>query len=734
MHRLLSLQFHLLTFTLALAALASQAKAVDFNRDVRPILSDKCYVCHGPDAEARQAGLRFDTEEGALDAIVAGDPDDSDLVFRIESDDEDTVMPPPDSHLVLSDKEKATLRRWISQGAKWEGHWAFEPILRPGEPGVGVNPIDAFVISGLDAKAITPAQPSDRATWLRRVTQDLIGLPPSIAEIDAFLIDQSPVACEKVVDRLLASDDYAERMATIWLDNARYADSNGFQFDNQRTMWPWRDWVIQAFQQNMPYDQFVTEQLAGDLLENPTQQQLIATGFNRNHGYSVEGGITDEEYRVTYANDKTSTAGTLFLGLTMDCTRCHDHKYDPLDMDDYYSLYAFFNTSAESGAPGEPGRDQMAAAPFIEHGFSEDNSSKPVLAMVMKEEPRTTYILKQGLFDQPGEEVSPRTPKVLPSFDGYLPNRLGLARWLCSDDNPLFARVTVNRLWQQFFGIGLVKTSDNFGLQGELPSHPQLLDWLAAEFRDSGWDLQTVIRHIVLSATYRQSSNFRTSIDDPENRLLARGPSFRLPAELIRDQALFASGLLTGKIGGPSVMPYQPPGVWEDLNAPPSHVETYTQSDGSDLYRKSLYTYWRRAAPHPAMATFDSPSRNVCTVQRMATNTPLQALVTLHDPTYIEAARAMGEANAGMSQEAGLAIAQGFREILSRQPRDVELRLLEDLYQDRLDFYRHNPDAAERLLSVGHRVVKRGIDKPHVAALTDVYHTVFNLSETLSRK
>ncbi|MCP4784670.1 MAG: DUF1553 domain-containing protein [Fuerstiella sp.] len=717
------------------------SEPLNFVLDIRPILSDKCFACHGPDKESREANLRFDTQEGATvdlgghRAIVAGKPDESEFISRIESGDEDERMPPTGSNLKLTDEEKSKLRRWIAEGAKWEGHWAFQAIVRPAPPAVpsskrwARNEIDAFVLAGLKKKAAEPSKEADRATWLRRVTQDLTGLPPTLAEIDAFTADSSASAYEKVVNRLLDSVDYAERMTAIWLDSARYADSNGFQFDNERTMWPWRDWVIAAFRKNMPYDQFVTEQLAGDLLETPSHDQLIATGFNRNHGYSIEGGIIDEEYRVMYANDKTTTFGTLFLGLTLECARCHDHKYDPLTMADYYSLYAFFNSSAERGAPGEDGRKQKAAAPFLEHQPAEDGV-KPVLAMIMKDQPRETRILMQGLFDQLGDKVVPRAPEVLPSFKGHAANRLGLARWLTSPDNPLFARVAVNRLWQQFFGIGLVKTLDNLGLQGELPSHPRLLDWLASEFHESDWDLQHLIRKVVLSSTYRQSSRFRSGVEDPENRLLARGPTFRLPAELIRDQALAASGLLTRKVGGASVFPYQPDGVWDDLNASTSHAETYVQSTGDDLYRKSLYTYWRRAVPHPAMAAFDAPSRDVCTVQRVATNTPLQALVTLHGPTYLEAARVLAEAALSESEP----IRYVFRRVLSRQPNNRELHLLAALHQERLEHYRMNPEADERLLRVGQRPPNAALDKIQVAGLADVCHTILNLGESLTRK
>lgn len=722
---------------------ASSVEAVSYNRDIRPIFSDTCFRCHGPDESSREENLRFDLpesafaeREGGYFAIVPGDPEASEAWLLINDEDPEYRMPPLKSHLKLTEEQKELIGRWIEEGAKYERHWAFQAPQMPPLPTVEnqswpITDVDRFVLADLESKNIEPAPEAETSAWLRRVTQDLTGLPPTLAEIDAFTADDSPDAEKRVVDRLLNSIDYAERMTAIWLDNARYADSNGFQFDNARSMWPWRDWVIQAFRANMPYDQFITEQLAGDLLEDPTRQQLIATGFNRNHPHSIEGGIIDEEYRVMYANDKTTTAGTLFLGLTMECTRCHDHKYDPLTMTDYYSLFAFFNTSAEFGAPGEEGFKHKAKAtpPFITYGLGGSETEK-TLIMIMEDTVRQSYVLEQGLFDQPGEKVEARTPAVLPEFDGYSDNRLGLARWLTSSDNPLFARVAINRLWQQFFGIGLVDTPDNFGMQGTLPSHPLLLDWLAVEFRENDWDLHHLIRAIVLSATYRQSSDFRPDRDDPDNRLLARGPTFRLPAEMIRDQALMVGDLMTRHVGGPSAMPYQPEGVWEDMNAPDSHAEIYEQESGPGLYRKSLYTYWRRAALHPAMAVFDAPNRDVCSVERESTNTPLQALVTLHGPTYIEASRRLAENSLGEADPIG----HVFHAILSRQPDDEERQLLRNLHQLRLARYAEDPAAAARLMAVGASLADPKLDVGQVAALADVCHAVLNLSETITRK
>lgn len=637
-------------------------------------------------------------------------------------------MPPAEVKNPLTEEEKALLERWIEEGAKYEAHWSFTAIVKPEPPvnlsdGWSHNNVDRFVYARLADEGIKPSPEAGRMVWLRRVTQDLTGLPPTVEAIDAFVADKSPDAYEKVVDGLLASDHYAERMTNIWLDNARYADSNGFQFDNRRSTWPWRDWVIKAYQQNMPFDQFVTEQLAGDLLPGSTEDQKIATGFNRNHGFTIEGGVIDEEYRVTYINDRTTTMGTLFMGLTLECSRCHDHKYDPILIDEYYELFAFFNTSADGGI----GAKNKPIGPLIERDGGK--------VMVMQQKRRETRVLLGGQFDQLGEVVQPDVPDVLPAFGDRPRNRLGLAQWLVADENPLMARVTVNRIWQEFFGIGLFKTSDNVGLQAEMPSHPLLLDYLAADFRDNGWDLHRLIKSIVLSATYRQDATHRPELEDPENRLLARGPSFRLPAEMIRDQALFASGLLTQKVGGPSVFPYQPDGIWEDLAAPKSHVEIYKQSTGEDLYRKSLYTYWRRSAMHPAMAVFDAPNREVCSVKREVTNTPLQALAMLHDPTYIEASRKLAELaiNAEPNDQASQ-IKLMMKRVLSREPDPNELALLTRLYEERARTYRGDQGAAEKLLTVGASPADPSLKPEKVAALADVALTIFNLSEAVTRK
>jgi hypothetical protein len=1013
------------------------AAAVDFSRDILPILSDKCYHCHGPDAKARKANLRFDTKEGAFrlrkgkSVIVPGNSAASELVRRITAD-EDERMPPPESNRTLTAKQIDLLKKWVQEGAKWGRHWAFEPPRRPPLPCTrrkdwARTDLDAFILARLEEEGLQPSPETPRSTWLRRVTLDLTGLPPTLAEIDAFLADKSGNAYEKVVDRLLSSPRYGERMASQWLDLARYADTHGYQMDRYRAMWPWRDWVIRAFNRNLPYDRFVTWQLAGDLLPGATKEQRLATAFNRLHMQNEEGGIVEEEFRVAYVVDRVNTFGTAFLGLTFDCTRCHDHKYDPLTKKDYYSLFAFFQNIDESGqttyftssmpvptlllcddatdtklaelrrsiqekekqlddehtkaqpafaewlrqrpeklpipgligsfsfdemkgnqianradakkpahavegpklVPGKIGnavelngengfsipgighfsrvdpfslslwiRTPSHAPRFVvlhhskapidagsrgyelllEHGrvafglhhmwprnslkvvtkraipvgewthmtVTYDGSSRaagvrvylngdpakleivrdglfkdityeggePNLAlgfrfrdngfkggqvdelriynraltewevaaspqrkqedllldyflatlhkparklreelhalrqqenqtiqpipevMVMEEmsKPKPAYILKRGAYDAPGERVSMNTPEALPPFPADQPrNRLGLARWLFAPDHPLTARVAVNRFWQMMFGNGLVQTSDNFGSQGTPPTHPQLLDFLARDFADRGWDVKRLLKTIALSATYRQSS--RTSPDllarDPSNQLLARAPVRRLTAEMLRDQALAVSGLLTEKIGGPSVKPYQPEGLWSVAMGSPR----YDRSRGPDLYRRSLYTFWKRTVPHPAMVTFDAAERNVCIVRRQSTSTPLQALVLLNDPQIVEAARFLGQR---MLKEGGKTATEQaawvFRTVTGRAATDKEVSILARLLAEQKDLFKAGPKAAAKLLAVGDGKNDAKLDSVELAASTMLALAVLNHDEAVMRR
>ena len=1001
--------------------------AVQFNRDIRPILSENCYACHGPDEAKRMTSLRLDTERGAAlalsggrNAIVPGDPGSSELYIRVSTPDEARRMPPAAmGHDRLSDREIDLLRQWIADGARWEGHWAFLPPRRPAlptieHPGWTANPLDSFVLRRLRGEGLEPSPPASKESLIRRVSLDLTGTPPELSDIDAFLADDSPDAYETVVDRLLASPRYAERMAIRWLDAARYADTNGYQTDAERDMWRWRDWVIEAFDSNKPFDEFTIEQIAGDMIPNARLDQIIATGFNRNHRGNGEGGIVDAEYAVEYVVDRVDTTSTVWLGLTLGCARCHDHKYDPVTQTEYYELFAYFNNVPEKGkafkygnsppfvkAPTteqqvtlagmdekladlntarerlearhssarsnwerdiaskptawidgrdltlaypeghdlpEPTEQAFKAGDFAELGemanfgyfdrFSvtawirpvdpngaiiaktknvlpeDDTQSNPgwgfylkdgklqvnlvnrwlddclrletkqpvsigewqhvgftydgtrlasgvrvfidgdpvelsvirdemnqeirskeplrvgrglgydyqgqlrrllvynraltseeirvaaeegsldeiasisranrtpaqslkldqayrnalgptdlttltaqirdlesereryfdavPTVMVMQEASprRKTFRLDRGAYDAPAEQVEPGLPAALSGTDPS--NRLEFARWLVSRDNPLTARVTVNRVWQMLWGTGIVKTVEDFGSQGEWPTHPELLDWLAVDFMESGWDMKALVKTIVMSATYRQSSRLRAGEfeTDPDNRLLARGPRLRLPAESVRDLSLAVSGLLVEGVGGPSVRPYQPAGLWTEL----AGGADYAVGSGSDLYRRSLYTFWKRAVPPPSMMLFDSAGREACTVRSVRTNTPLQALNRMNDATYMEASkalagRALREAGTGRDQRLGYM----FRLATSRHPDEQETQVLSSGFNYHLDRFRSDPKAASDLL--GEQAThSAGISGPEAAAYAMMASLVLNLDETITRQ
>jgi len=1113
------------------AAEASLPEKVDYNLHVKPILSDRCFACHGPDKAKQQAGLRLDTPEGAYEAlaesgkkaIVPGKLGSSELFHRIISTDPDYVMPTPESNLTLSVEEKALLARWIEQGAEYKEHWSLIPpaqvvVPKPEKDSWSRNEIDRFVLAKQREKKLSPAPEADKTTLIRRVTLDLTGLPPTPAEVDAFLADKSPNAYEKVVNRLLKSPHYGERQAVEWLDVARYADTHGYQDDGLRTMWPYRDWVIRAYNRNLSFDRFITWQLAGDLLPAPKneaerRERLIATAFNRNHQQSQEGGIVDEEYRVEYVADRTNTFGKAMLGLTVECARCHDHKYDPISQKDYYSLFAFFNSNNDRGqipyngeaAPtitltkpeteaklkfirekltpirqkinpnrsdyqqrfgqwlskarqqplssadsgliahytfdeadrtdisafvkaqaekkkledakrkaeeargkskraeakpeakrktkeelwkdprnafantvndtlparlgGDPDKVPYAVAgrfgkarflpgdSFIElpwnFGAFEQNQpftvsswfnlAKPNMAltlmgrttgpmdgqrgyqldlladgrlkltfshvwpanaidlesvdkvpvrqwfqvafayngmgradgitvylngkpmrtrviadnlihsmvygkdrthwaqhafyvgrmhdyfykdfavdelriydrclapiempklagqpdalaaalrtpdsqrtaaqraglytyyvtaqdpvyrseyakamqlrgeelmlytnqdqvMVMQERsvPRVTHLLKRGAYDAPGEVVTPNVLHSLEPMPNDMPkNRLGLAQWLLMSENPLFSRVVVNRVWQQYFGQGLAKNSDDFGNQGALPSHPELLDWLAIRFREGNgsasdrWNMKALHKLIVMSATYRQSSVTSEKVReiDQDNTFLTRGPSYRMSAEQVRDNALAASGLLNRRVGGPSVRPYQPSGIWEALAT--RNTVSYVQNHGDSLYRRSMYTIWKRSSPPPMMLNFDAAERHTCIVKRQKTSTPLQALVTLNDPQFVEAARVLAQKKAGTGTTTGQAISECFKAVVSRQPRPGELTLMQQLYDEELADFRKNPGRARELLSVGEYPLDKAQNPAELAALTVVASTVMNFDEAIIKR
>lgn len=795
------------------------AGPIDFSRDIQPILSDKCYFCHGPDAKERKGDLRLDVEKEAkavkdgVTAILPGKSGASSLIERIFSADPDEVMPTPKSNRTLTEAQKQLLKQWIDEGAKWGTHWAFERIERPKVPDVGAkNPIDAFVKAKLAEKGMKPSPKADALALLRRVSLDLTGLPPTADELKENYA--------KTVERLLDSPRFGERWAWDWLDAARYADTNGYQGDPERTMWPWRDWVVKAINENMPYDRFTIWQLGGDLLPNATQEQKLATGFNRNHMINGEGGRIAEETRVENVMDRVETTSTVWLGLTMGCSKCHDHKFDPLTMRDYYGLYDVFNQTSEDGkgrsgqaapamdisTPAEleevktttekvkqvaaeveafelkkfprPGGKPLTESdavklpgnlpsyiaktepknrgvdPLLEavsYFKDKDAAYAKVLqkllvavrarvsatnavtkVMVMDTVPtvRETFVLEKGAYDKPSTtKVSFNVPASLPAMKKEAPrNRLGLAEWIVSRDNPLTARVTVNRFWQAFFGVGLVKTAEDFGLQGEVPLHRELLDWLAAEFIESGWDVKALMRLIVASETYQQSSKIADAQVDPENRYLARGPRFRMPSWMLRDQALFVSGLLKDQLGGPSVKPYQPEGIWEEATF---GKKSYVQDHGDALYRRTLYVFWRRIVG-PTML-FDNSARQTCVIKATRTNTPLQALVTLNDVTYVEAARALAQrvllANRGNEDAA---LVQAFRLVTCREPAKGEAALL----KVQLAKLRGQTSAGDavKLLSVGESKRDGSIDAIEHAAWTSLCLMLLNLDEAVTKE
>jgi hypothetical protein len=978
---------------------------LSYNRDVRPILSDNCFSCHGFDPKNRKADLRLDTFDGAMaeGAIVPGDIAKSEVWSRIISEDQDEIMPPPKSHKKLTATQKDILKRWIEAGAKYEKHWSFVPIASVVPPVVkqtdwSRNELDHFVLAQLEQAGLKPSPEASRETLIRRISLDLTGLPPTLKEVDDFLADTSPQAFEKVVDRLLKSPHYGERMALDWLDAARYADSNGYQVDRDREMWPWRDWVIAAFNDNMRFDQFTIEQLAGDLLPGATLTQRIATGFNRNHMTNEEGGIIPEEFLAEYTADRVETTAAVWLGQTFNCCRCHDHKYDPFTAKDFYSLKAFFHNVPEQGVGNRKAKPNASAPPVITAPSPSLDAKKAVLekqraelqsqrdtaasqsmpgldawtqrvqansvrwkrlgflsvtgaglpseidagavkvgiqvgddfwnfkattapqadritairlvgevigeetnfrinhvdataltgskqaplglrasafedslpvkvlqpllkpgnraphnlriqlgksesavfllreplqpagpaglvvtvgarantgsvrwhlevtadepdllvpasiqaiatkaasnrssdelqvlqaayaatlpemrrlddailaldeqlgdldlqypaSMVMEEmmKPRDTFILMRGAYDKKGEKVTAATPAVLPPMAMDLPrNRLGLAKWLVSVENPLTARVVVNRFWQQIFGTGLVKTSEDFGAQGDAPSHPELLDWLAGEFMRSGWDVQHVLKLIVTSATYRQQSQFTPELlsKDPDNRLHARGPRFRLTGEFVRDQALAVSGLLVPRLGGPPVRPYHPDGIYEAM-APTSAdtVKKYFQDHGDALHRRTLYTYWKRSIPHPAMLAFGTPFRESCTLQRPRRTTPLQALNLMNDVTYIEAARFLAQR---MMTEGGgtvdARLAHAFRIVLARSPSSAQLSVLRRAYHSSLATFKDDAPAVTALLSHGERPSDPKLNPHELAAFTSVASTLLCMDEVVTKQ
>lgn len=747
---------------------------VQFSRDIRPLLAQSCFRCHGPDQKQRKAKLSLHRQQGVAAVFSGGSLQDSAAWQKITSKDPDEVMPPPESNLSLSPAEIQRIGRWIEQGARWQGHWAFVPPTRPQVPNQGdSNPIDAFILATLKTQSIQPVAQADHRTLMRRVSLDLTGLPPDPETSDAYLSNPSSEAYEALVDQRLASLQFGERMAVYWLDLVRYADSVGYHKDSHRECWLYRDYVIDAFNSNKPYDQFVREQIAGDLLPGPKLEQLewkIASGFNRMNQTTSEGGAQAKEYLAKYSADRVRNTAAIFLGSTLGCAECHDHKYDPFTTEDFYRFAAFFADLQERGVgfPKQtplPTRAQREQWQRLERELAElkkrldkstenqaairaeiatrkqqlqkvsDPKSWPKTLITESGKPRTIRILPRGNWlDDTGPVVAPAVPAFLGNLDieERRATRLDLAEWIVDPKNPLTARVFVNRLWKLFMGEGLSRTLDDLGVQGSRPTHPRLLDWLAIELIDSGWDVKHMVKLIVMSQTYRRSSVCGTELRrrDPENRLFARQTSLRLPAEFVRDNALAISGLLSAKIGGPSVKPYQPANYWYRLYKDAK----YNQNHGPDLYRRGVYTYWRRSFWHPSLRAFDAPAREECVAQRPRSNTPSQSLVLLNDPTYVEAARVLGTRM--MQQAKGdpqRGIRWGFRRAVIREPLPSESAALTHLYNRQRDRYRADETAAASLIQIGETKPPADVPVTELAAWTSVARTILNLHETITR-
>jgi hypothetical protein len=836
------------TLSLVLILTASSplaAQSLEFNRDVRPILSNNCFLCHGPDKAARKGDLRLDVENDVYEdrgdgvrIIVPGNPAESALYQRMITHEPAKRMPPAKSNKTVTAKEIETVKKWIEQGGKYQKHWSFIPPQHLKLPPVKnprwiKNPIDSFILSRLESEGMAPSPEADRRTLLRRLSFDLTGLPPTNEQVEAFVRDPSPDAYEKQVDRLLTSKRYGERMAVYWLDLVRFADTGGYHSDNHRDITPYRDWVIEAFNSNMPYDQFTTEQLAGDLLPEATNSQKIASGYNRLLQTTEEGGAQAKEYQAKYFADRVRNVSTVWLGLTMGCTECHNHPYDPITTKEFYQFGSFFADISEAAvgrqaqtplptpeqamklkamdaeiaelakslaakdAAGvaafekdalaknfdgvtkeletilriDPGkRNQKQKETLVNHVRDADakamqaklvqsqksremiQKSLPTTLVTMATSPRTIRILPRGNWlDDSGEIVFPNTPASLPPLKRSAPDtplslggrgaggegdvktrytRLDLAKWIASPDNPMTSRTFMNRLWMLTFGQGLVKTLDDLGSQGAWPSHPELLDWLALEF-EKNWDVKAMLRLLVTSNAYRQSSVAHTDLRqrDPYNVLVARQGRYRLDAEFVRDNALAISGLLVEKVGGVSVKPYQPAGYWKFLNFP---TRDWAHDKNENQYRRGLYTYWQRSFLHPSLLAFDASTREECTVERPRSNTPQQALTLLNDPTYVEASRVFAESLMKLDSDREK-IQAAFRRAVQRDATADEIAVLTKLYQKQLQHYQANAKDAEALLRIGERPLPPGVNAAELAAWTNVARAVLNMHETMTR-
>ncbi|GAB5401915.1 MAG: DUF1553 domain-containing protein [Aureliella sp.] len=806
MHRLFA-NIPAICFLLSWAPIGwADEKPVDFAREILPVLSDKCFVCHGPDT--REEGLvRLDSFEGATadlggySAINLSDPAESELLVRVHS--ESDPMPPEDSHKQLNDAEKQLLERWVREGGEYSQHWAF---VRPEAEELdvsGSDAIDHFVQSKLQMQGLELAAEAPPEVLARRLSLVLTGFPPTPEEAKRFSEDYAATSGEKAeqtlaeyVDGLLAKPQFGEHQARYWLDAARYGDTHGLHLDSRRGIYPYRDWVVKAFNENLPLNDFVTWQLAGDLLPDPTLEQKVASGFVRLNPSTSEGGAIPEEFQAKYSFDRTETIGTVFLGMSMTCARCHTHKYDPITQREYYELFAFFNSTAEqpmdrnayvygdsvkapsnqqqwskwsrrqhaitkllsqadSWAQGALSQDlldqwrtaskedqlkqladpsgafaqwELRVLADVVHDAAEDALEDFTTTLVAREldKPRETFVLHRGEYDQPtGEPLTPDAIKVMgPMPDDAPRNRLGLAQWLTSPQHPLTSRVMVNQLWQRVFGFGLVRTPEDFGVQGQQPTHPRLLDWLALELQRTGWDQKAMLRKLVLSKTFRQSSARRSDVEDPENLLLARGPSYRLDAEVIRDLGLWASNLLDPTMGGEGVKPYQPPGLWKALAHPASNTKEYVEDTGDKLYRRSLYVYWKRTSPHPMMTLFDAPSRESSCVRRTVSNTSLQSLALLNETQRLEMARKLAERLVREAKNDEQRLTRLFELLVSRPPNEQETDVCMSLLESMLTRYKDDPDAAKQLLAYGEADRNKKLDQVQLAAWTQVSITI----------
>ena len=743
---------------------------ISYNRDIRPILSDKCFSCHGPDVSKIKAGLRLDLPASAFAeleknkghfAIVPGNPEKSELIKRISSNDPGIMMPMPESHLArLTTEEIKLFSKWIEQGAKYEKHWAFVAPIKEALPEVDnskwvKNEIDPFILEKMEAKGFDPNETASREALIKRAYADITGLAPTYEELNQWRNNISDNWYAQLLDKLLQKPAYGEKMALLWMDLARYADSYGFQDDNIRSQWPWRDWVINAFNTNMHYDQFLTQQIAGDLLPTASKSSILATAFFRNHKYTEEGGVIEEEYRVSYNIDKTRTYGKAILGVTIECAQCHDHKYDPFSNKDYYQLYAFFNMSKEKGYEGDVSISTPAKNPklFITKeeqskllSFINHVDTNKLEVSVMGDwkmgdtgKTRPTYILSRGSYDAPTKvEVKPTALESILPFDTlkYERNRLGLAKWTVEKKNPLTARVFVNFIWQEIFGKGFVKTSSDYGLQGELPSHPALLDWLAVDFMEHNWDVKYLMKKILSSNTYQQSSvvSKKQLEQDPDNLYYTRSPRIRFKAEIVRDWVLGTSGILNPMIGGPSVKPYQPKGVWESTTSGRGVLASYKQDHGPAIYRRGLYTFIKLTAPPPSMMIFDASNRDQCEAKRASTNTPLQALTMLNDPAVLEASRVLAENISVSNKSLEDKLEQAFETIVIRKPSRFERNKLMDYCAKQVAFFNGNAPLLKNTLAVGeYQHPTKKYNEAEAAALMKTILILYNLEETITK-